>query len=195
MKLKSIALLLIIVLVSGTGIMATSKKDNPIKGTVKGQTIDGNWWWTVVTDDGSILKLDWWSLGKSGNKERVKSLKNKVVLVDGDIEGDQIKNIQSIEEFENNKVNITETKGKKKQAKLGDLSGKINGRQINGKFWWTLEGDNGKLYKFNWYALDQAGYKEKIKELNGKSVSVVSFMAEEQDGVITIKRFQSIEIL
>jgi len=195
MKLKSIALLLMIVLVSGTGIMATSKKDNPIKGTVKGQTIDGNWWWTVVTDDGSILKLDWWSLGKSGNKERIKSLKNKVVLVDGDIEGDQIKNIQSIEEFENNKVSITETKGKKKQAKLGDLSGKINGRKIDDKFWWTLEGDNGKLYKFNWYALDQAGYKEKIKELNGKSVSVEVFKTEEQDGVIIIKRFQSIEIL
>lgn len=194
MKLKGTVLLIMFALFLGVNIDAKKKKtkveDTHIVGKVKGQTIDGAWWWTVVKEDGTQLKLEWWSLEKSGNKEEIKKLNNSKVVVKGDESGGFIKDIKSIEIYDPNKL----VKEEAKTIEDG-LSGIIKGRKVNDEFAWTLEGDDGKLYVFGWYGLEKAGCKKDMGKLTGKKVIVKGEKVDDKKGTLTINELQSIKKL
>jgi hypothetical protein len=169
-------IMLLAFVVSSMTIVA--QNNEKLTGKVKGQTIDGKWWWTLSQEDGTYCQFGWWGLQKAELMEVIKTLWGKMIVVDciTKMEDNQkvIETINSYKLYDPNEVvkaDVEKKEVKKEKAKKkteDGYKGVIKGQTINGEWWWTLVGDDGVTYKFGWWALDKAGYKERIKSMQGK---------------------------
>jgi len=189
MKLKNVVIVLFMIFSISNGVNANSSNHNLIVGKLKGQTIDGKWMWTITQEDGSLLKIDWKAISDSGNKNSIKTMKNKTVAIDGTKKGTKIVRIKSLEIYKPSKVID------KPKAKVEGLSGVIKQRFTNDKAQWTLEAQDGKIYQFNWQALKNAGLKSKIKNYSGKTVQVEAGETTEEKGNFYITNFKTLSEL